>query len=80
MKGAGEMVDRKKTTERFPLRLPVELDAEIRKIARGDGTGPASTINETIVFLLREALRARKDRQGVSEKEPGQWRPARLAA
>lgn len=63
--------DRKGASERFPLRLPVDLDAEIREIAKGDTTHPPSTINDTIVYLLREALRTRKERQGKTEREPG---------
>lgn len=74
------MADRKKTSERFPLRLPIDLDAEIREIAKGDETHPPSTINDTIVYLLREALRARKEKQGMKETEPGQWEPTLLAA
>lgn len=74
------MTDRKKASERFPLRLPADVDAEIREIAKGDASHPPSTINDTIVYLLREALRARKENQGKAEKEPGRWVPALLVA
>ena len=67
----------KKASERFPLRLPADLDAEIRAMAQGDGDRPASGINETIVFLLREALKTRKAKQ---EDGSGQWLPELLAA
>lgn len=65
----------KKTSERFPLRLPIEMDAEIRKLARGDGSHPPAGINETILFLIREGLKSIK-----SETKPGQFPPARLEA
>jgi hypothetical protein len=65
----------KKTSERFPLRLPVEMDAEIRKLARGDGTHPPAGINETILFLIREGLKSIK-----SETKPGPLMPAQPAA
>lgn len=65
----------KKTSERFPLRLPTDLDAEIRKLAQGDGKRPPAGINETILFLLREGLKSVK-----SETTPGQWEPALMAA
>lgn len=50
----------KKSSERFPLRLPGDLDAEIRKMAQGDGRRPPAGINDTILFLLREGLKAVK--------------------
>jgi hypothetical protein len=74
-KGDPPVDNPKKASERFPLRLPADLDAEIRAIARGDGTNPPSGINDTIVFLLREALKARKEKR---ETEPGNWLPAPL--
>lgn len=74
------MPERKGANERFPLRLPTDLDAEIREIAKGDATHPPSTINDTIVYLLREALRARKERQSKAEKEAGPWMPELMAA
>lgn len=71
------MPGRKGASERFPLRLPTDLDAEIREIAKGDAAHPPSTINDTIVYLLREALRVRKER---AEKSPGPMFPALLHA
>jgi hypothetical protein len=44
-------------SERFPLRLPPDLDAEVRKLARGDGRRPPAGINDTILFLIREGLK-----------------------
>lgn len=57
----------KKDSTRFPLRLPPELDTEVRELAQGDGKRPPAGINDTILFLIREGLKAIK-----SEKEPGQ--------
>lgn len=58
----------KKNSERFPLRLPEEVDAEIRALAKGDGKRPPAGLNDTILFLIQEGLKAIK-----SEKEPGQF-------
>lgn len=65
----------KRASERFPLRLPSDLDEEIRKLARGDGTRPPAGINDTILFLLREGLKSIKQ-----ESESGNWEPALMAA
>ena len=65
----------KKASERFPLRLPEEMDAEIRALAKGDGKRPPAGINDTILFLLREGLKAVK-----SEKESGNSAPLPMAA
>ena len=58
----------KKASERFPLRLPEQVDAEIRALAKGDGKRPPAGINDTILFLIQEGLKAME-----SEKEPGQF-------
>lgn len=58
----------KKNSERFPLRLPEAVDAEIRALAKGDGKRPPAGLNDTILFLIQEGLKAIK-----SEKEPGQF-------
>lgn len=60
------MEDKGKKAGRFPLRLPGELDEEIRKLAQGNGTRPPAGINDTILFLLKEGLKAVK-----KDKEPG---------
>lgn len=57
----------KREGSRFPLRLPPDLDTEVRDLAKGDGKRPPAGINDTILFLIREGLKAIK-----SEKEPGQ--------
>lgn len=72
MKGR-EMDKPKKSSERFPLRLPEEVDKEIRALAKGDGKRPPAGINDTILFLIAEGLKAIK-----SEKEPGQFLAALL--
>lgn len=71
------MEDENKKLSRFPLRLPPDVDAEVRALARGEGDRPPSGINETIVFLLREALKARKEKR---EKSPGPRVPVRLGS
>ena len=50
----------KKSSTRFPLRLPDEVDAQVRDLARGDGKRPPAGINETILFLIQEGLKAVK--------------------
>ena len=66
MKGGRTVNKPKKASERFPLRLPEEVDAEVRALAKGDGKRPPAGINDTILFLIQEGLKAIK-----SEKEPG---------
>lgn len=66
MKGGSTVDKLKKASERFPLRLPEEVDTEIRALAKGDGKRPPAGINDTILFLIQEGLKAIK-----SEKEPG---------
>lgn len=73
----GQPVDTKKQSTRFPLRLPEDLDAEIRTLAQGKGDRPPSGINDTIVLLLREALKSRREKQ---EPQPGNRTPVLLAA
>lgn len=65
------MPEQSKKSKRFPLALPPDVDETVRSIAAGDGTTPGSSINDTIVFLLREAIRARASVKS-SEKKPGQ--------
>ena len=65
----------KKASERFPLRLPEDVDAEIRALAKGDGKRPPAGINDTILFLIAEGLKSLK-----SEDKPGQWESALIAA
>jgi hypothetical protein len=68
----GKTVDKKpkKNTGRFPLRVPDDVDAEIRSLAQGDGKRPPAGINDTILFLIREGLKA------VKEGKSGQLPPA----
>jgi hypothetical protein len=56
---------------RFSLRLPPDVAAEVRAFAKGNGTRPPAGINETILFLIQEGLKAVK-----KEKAPGPWSPA----
>lgn len=65
----------KKASERFPLRLTEELDAEVRKLAQGDGTRPPAGINDTILFLIREGLKNVKKADAS-----GNWTPELMAA
>jgi hypothetical protein len=65
----------KKASERFPLRLPPDLDAAVRKEARGDGKRAPSGINETLVFLIRKGLESLE-----AERASGNWEPELLAA
>lgn len=51
----------KKASERFPLRLTEELDTEVRALAKGDGKRPPANINDTLLFLIREGLKAVKE-------------------
>jgi hypothetical protein len=60
---------------RFPLRLPDDLDKEIRQLAQGNENRPAAGINDTIVFLIRKGLAAVKE-----SKESGNKKPTRAAA
>jgi hypothetical protein len=71
------MDNTKKPSGRFPLSLPDDLNAEVRAMARDDGDRP---INNMIVVLLREALAARKEKQGKQESDRGNWAPAALVA
>ena len=73
--GEGMANESKKESARFPLRLPPELDTEVRKLARGDGKHPPAGINDTILFLIREGLKAIG-----KETEPGPWVPELLQA
>lgn len=59
-----------KLTGRFPLRLPEDLDAEIRALARGTSNRPPAGINDTIVFLIRKGLKALKAEQASGNSEP----------
>jgi len=56
------MDDEKKPSGRFPLRLPEEINQEVRKLAQGDGKRPPAGLNETILFLIREGLKAVKEK------------------
>ena len=53
------MSNTKKASERFPLRLPDDVNREIRALAKGDGTRPPAGLNDTILFLIAEGLKAR---------------------
>ena len=69
----------KKSGGRFPLRVPDDLDEEIRALARGNGSRPPAGINDTLVFVLREGLKALKQ-QEQTEKKPGNSAALPLAA
>ncbi len=55
----------KRESERFPLRLPPDLNREVRALARGSSTKPPARINDTILFLVRKGLEAIR-----AEQEP----------
>jgi hypothetical protein len=64
-----ESAAKKKITERFPLRLPVDLDKEVREWAQGDGTRPPYSINDALIHLIREGLRVVKASVKGSKQE-----------
>ena len=61
------------------VRLPADLHAEVVRISKGSATRPATSLNSTVVFLLRSGLSALKKAE-QSENEPGQWVPELLEA
>ena len=61
------------------VRLPPEVHAEVMRVSKGGATRPATSLNSTVVFLIRAGLAALKKAE-QSENEPGQWEPELLAA
>jgi hypothetical protein len=60
--------------ERVTLRLPGDLHSELARYAAGNGTRPPSSLNSTIIFVLRAGLAAlRRAEQGQAENRPGQF-------
>jgi hypothetical protein len=56
------------------VRLPSDLHAELARVSKGSAARPKTSLNETIIFLLRVGLAALKR----NENEPGQWVPELL--
>jgi len=59
------------------VRLPADLHAEVVRVSKGGATRPATSLNNTVIFLLRAGLVALKKAE-QSEIEPGQWGPELL--
>lgn len=60
-------------TVRFPLALWRAIEA-----ARGEPGKPRASFNDTLLYLVREGLRATGQAEG--ESEPGNFRPKILRA
>jgi hypothetical protein len=61
------------------VRLPADVHAEVVRVSKGGATRPSTSLNSTVVFLLRAGLAALK-RAEQSENEPGPFEPADLAS
>lgn len=59
---------------RITLRLPKELHEQLVRLARGDKR-PPSSLNATIVFVLRAGLDALEQ-----DEKSGNWTPELMAA
>ncbi len=59
------------------VRLPPDLHAEVMRVSKGSATRPSTSLNSTVIFLLRAGLAALKKAE-QSETEPGQWEPEEL--
>ncbi|HEU5086558.1 MAG TPA: hypothetical protein VFT99_03900, partial [Roseiflexaceae bacterium] len=59
---------------RFPLAIPDDVRAAIESYAGGEGRRPPTSLNDAIIFLVREGLKRQK-----SENEPGQLAAGALA-
>jgi hypothetical protein len=60
-------------TVRFPKEVHEAIEA-----ARGAPGKPKASFNDTLLYLVREGLKATG--QAVKETEPGNWVPELLAA
>ena len=61
------------------VRLPADVHAEVVRVSKGSAARPATSLNSTVVFLLRAGLAALKKAER-SENEPGEWVPELQAA
>jgi hypothetical protein len=59
------------------VRLPADLHAEVARISKGSAMRPATSLNNSVIFLLRAGLAALK-RAEQSEESPGNWVPELL--
>lgn len=59
------------------LRLPPDLHEEVKRFAAGNGKRPRSSLNATVIFLLRSGLTAERQKEH-KENEPGQHVPQQL--
>mgnify|MGYP001562300252 CR=1 FL=1 len=59
------------------VRLPRDLHEQVKRFSQGNGKRPRSSLNATVVFLLRAGLEAQK---GTQESDSGQWEPALMVA
>lgn len=65
------------------FRVPADLHEEILQEARGDSLRASTSLNETLIFLVRAGLRCvREERQRLLKKDdtPGNSRPEVLVA
>lgn len=59
------------------VRLPADLHAEIVHVSKGNEKRPATSLNNTVIFLIRAGLAALR-RSEQAETEPGPWAPETL--
>jgi hypothetical protein len=72
------MEDRKEEAVPLMTRLPRNLHAAVKKFSQGNGKRPKASLNDTIIFLLGQGLKA----EGVplEESDKGNRRAVRVAA
>jgi hypothetical protein len=56
------------------VRLPADLHAEVVSMSKGSTKRPATSLNNTVIFLIRAGLAALKR----AEKESGEMSPELL--
>ncbi len=61
------------------VRLPRDLHERVKRFSVGNGKRPKSSLNATVVFLLRAGLEA-VERAAKAENEPGQYEAELLDA
>lgn len=59
------------------VRLPPDVHAEVVRVSKGSAVRPATSLNSTVVFLLRAGLAALKK---AEETGSGPWVPELLEA
>ncbi|MEI8307681.1 MAG: hypothetical protein WCF99_11530 [Chloroflexales bacterium] len=60
------MAETESDDARVALRIPKELHAKVVEFSKGNGRRPKSSINATLVFLIRAGL-AQQRKQASSE-------------